>query len=1473
MKELNRSERGLAEHGDEGAAFHLLVESLQDCALYILDPKGVVATWNLGAARIKGYQPAEIVGRHFSAFYTPEDIAANTPERALATARSANRYAEEGWRVRKDGSRFWASVVITPLRDQRGNLVGFGKMTRDLTDFQRAVEEASCDQSFMFELGEALRLLEEPEVLLSMLVERTAAYLQVSRCVFSDIDASGELVRYHRDYFRPGLCSLSGTYPISSFGSVVDDLRAGRAVTYSDARLDPRTAAQFEAAYRPIGVIASIAMPLLEDGQFKAALFVSSETPRQWSTREILLLQKVAERGWHWFQRLTERQQRERERAEAVRDQKFLADLSETMRSTDDADDVVRRTAMQLVAYLRVADCQVSAVHIAAPADPTRIEDHVAAPWNASLQPFSYVSAETQSALKDSETVVVHDASTDARTACVFDDHYRERAVQAFIHVPLLRAQGLRWSFTVISEVARSWQARELALVQAVAEKLWHVLKDLGDRHQLEKQREESARDQTFLFELGESLRPIETPEDVLLCSATRVAQYLQLSRCWINHVDLERREFVATHDYHGELPSIAGRYPFASFSPLSIEDFRAGRSVINHDVRSNPRTASLFCKSYQPLGMSASATVPMFEDGRWKASLAAVSDVPRRWTAREVSLLQAVAEKTWLWFRRLQERAQVEQQRAHAAGDQKFLFELGEVVRLGDEPDAILASATRRLAEYLGLSRCIFNHVDLARDELVNRHGYNGELPPIAGPYKVSSFSAHSIADFTAGRTVINHDLATDPRTSPTFEVRYRPLGMFATVTVPLLEDGQWIAMFMAISATPRMWTEREVALVQQTAEKTWLWVKHAIGRARAAADREEAANDQRFLFELGESLRVTNEVDELLLRGATLLARHLHLSRCSFSEVDLVGNELVTQRDYHGELSSVVGKRPLTSFNPQSLAELSAGRSVINNDTSTDPRTAQLFESTYRPLGVFANVAMPLLENGQWRATLVAVSGAPRAWTQREVTLVQTVGEKTWLWAKHVKDSIRIDEERKTALRDQTFLFDLGEAARSAESKDELVARVLADTAGYLRVARCMVSEVDLAAGEYRVRGDVHGELASMAGTHPLTNVSEETLQELKEQRTLVIDDVRSHPQTASRFEARYRALRIFALAAVPLVRDLELKSTLSVTSDVPRAWQPREVSLLQAVAEKLWLWLKHVEMLEALRESERRLKALAASLETRVEERTRDLVASEAQLTAVMADLSRSNGELQQFAYVASHDLRAPLRAIDSLSSWIEEDLQGVLTGETGEHMRLLRGRVQRMEQLLADLLEYAQAGRDPKSTEKVATEDVLFEIRQLINAPKGIVVETDGPMPVLETPKLPLTRVLLNLVSNAVKHHDRPVGAVKVAARDAGEYWEFSVADDGPGIPARFHQKAFQMFQTLKSRDEVEGSGMGLALVKKLVESAGCHIRLESTGRGATFRFTWPKVWSIQGGKLDTGALRRHLPESGHGNPAA
>ena len=226
----------------------------------------------------------------------------------------------------------------------------------------------------------------------------------------------------------------------------------------------------------------------------------------------------------------------------------------------------------------------------------------------------------------------------------------------------------------------------------------------------------------------------------------------------------------------------------------------------------------------------------------------------------------------------------------------------------------------------------------------------------------------------------------------------------------------------------------------------------------------------------------------------------------------------------------------------------------------------------------------------------------------------------------------------------------------------------------------------------------------------------------------------------------------------------------------------------------------------------------------------------------------ELERSNTELELFAYVASHDLKAPLRGIDHLASWIESDLGDALTGEPKQNMGLLRGRIKRLEVLLDDLLDYSRAGRKESKRESIAIEATAKEWFDSLNAEGHFTLHLAVEAPVLRLAVVSLEQVLTNLFTNTMKHHGENIGNIYLRVFETPGFYEFHYEDDGVGIPAEKRDRAFQMFQTLQPRDQVEGSGMGMAIIRKIVEREGGSIDCldrPNGARGVFFHVRWKK----------------------------
>lgn len=223
----------------------------------------------------------------------------------------------------------------------------------------------------------------------------------------------------------------------------------------------------------------------------------------------------------------------------------------------------------------------------------------------------------------------------------------------------------------------------------------------------------------------------------------------------------------------------------------------------------------------------------------------------------------------------------------------------------------------------------------------------------------------------------------------------------------------------------------------------------------------------------------------------------------------------------------------------------------------------------------------------------------------------------------------------------------------------------------------------------------------------------------------------------------------------------------------------------------------------------------------------------------------ELERKNKELDQFAYIVSHDLKAPLRGINNLTLWIEEDLEGKMDEGVKANLDLMRNRVNRMEGLINGILQYSRAGRLKTEIEHVVLDHLIDEITQNLAIPENFALDIQKNLPELDTERIALEQVLTNFISNAIKYNDNPKPTIAIRCLRKGKFLEFCIEDNGPGIAPEYHEKIFQIFQTLQARDKVESTGVGLAIVNKIVNDKGGSIFVDSDeGKGSRFYFTWP-----------------------------
>jgi signal transduction histidine kinase len=233
--------------------------------------------------------------------------------------------------------------------------------------------------------------------------------------------------------------------------------------------------------------------------------------------------------------------------------------------------------------------------------------------------------------------------------------------------------------------------------------------------------------------------------------------------------------------------------------------------------------------------------------------------------------------------------------------------------------------------------------------------------------------------------------------------------------------------------------------------------------------------------------------------------------------------------------------------------------------------------------------------------------------------------------------------------------------------------------------------------------------------------------------------------------------------------------------------------------------------------------------------------------AKLDKNIKELERQNVELDKFAYVVSHDLKAPLRGIHNAIKWIREDMGPELSPQMKQYLGIIPQRTKRMEDLINGLLDYARI-RQKTNPEKTDVNDLVKNIVEEIVPPHFKVEMHD--LPVFYSERLKLEQVFTNLISNAVKYTPHENARLAITCKELRGFYEFSVKDNGIGIDPEYHEKIFEIFQTLREKNEKESTGIGLAIIKKIIDDQHCTIKVNSSpGKGSEFTFTWPRINSI------------------------
>jgi signal transduction histidine kinase/CheY-like chemotaxis protein len=344
-------------------------------------------------------------------------------------------------------------------------------------------------------------------------------------------------------------------------------------------------------------------------------------------------------------------------------------------------------------------------------------------------------------------------------------------------------------------------------------------------------------------------------------------------------------------------------------------------------------------------------------------------------------------------------------------------------------------------------------------------------------------------------------------------------------------------------------------------------------------------------------------------------------------------------------------------------------------------------------------------------------------------------------------------------------------------------------------------------------------------------------------------VVENIETAHLTACHVQM-LRDCQVKALLAVPILVRLSPASEPIVWGllivhhcRTTYKWQADEISLLDELAMQMAIAIQQTELVSDLHASIANQQLTMHQLGDRMAE----LEQTNLLLSETSHALEKRNQDLDEFAHIASHDLQAPLRGISNLAGWLAEDLEGQLSAENQHQIELIKSRIRQMSDLINGLLQYALVGRENVDAVDTDLGQLLSEVVDLLSPPSTIQVSFSADLPTIKTQGLLLKQVLSNLIGNAIKYNDRPDGRIEILVKEQDLFWCFTVLDNGPGIAPANHKKIFGIFQTLDNGGAVKGTGIGLAVVRKIVESRGGLVWVESEiGQGSKFIFTWRKA---------------------------
>ena len=503
-----------------------------------------------------------------------------------------------------------------------------------------------------------------------------------------------------------------------------------------------------------------------------------------------------------------------------------------------------------------------------------------------------------------------------------------------------------------------------------------------------------------FLITLNERLRPLRDPIEIQEAAVRLLGDHLQASR--VNYAQIDGNEFVIRQSYGRTVAPLAGRGPLTQFGKPIADECLRGETVVVTDLHTDARFTAADRAHLLANGTEAFVGVPLIKEGRWVAALVVDSDTPRCWDRDQVTVIEVTADCAWS----AGERAHAEAALKRREDRQAFLRTLQNTTRALADPMRILGETCRLLGTYLHVNRVSYGEIDGDDCTIVN--DYVDGLPSQAGCVRWTDLGGSRIEDILKGETLFVNDTSTEPHTAAEREA-LRAVGIGAYICPLLVKEGRFVASFGVHSREPRVWTQDEVALVEEVADRTWATLEHHKAEAQLRTSEERL----EFLVRLSDALGPLTDPGEVQNTAARLLGEHLGTTRVGYAEVG--GGGYRVYREYTHGVAPLAGQHLDINIGRELREAFTRGETVVINDIETDPRLSEAARATLRPRQIAAMVGTTLFKGGQMVAAFGANHVEPRVWTESEITLVRDVAERTWDAVERTRAEAALREETR--------------------------------------------------------------------------------------------------------------------------------------------------------------------------------------------------------------------------------------------------------------------------------------------------------------------------------------------------------------------------------------------------------------------------------------------------------------------------